>query len=349
MLPVSNQLELRPTRRRVLALGAGYLLFRNPFSGSLPESFGGEIELQKVCRKSRALGSEVTLTVLHNEASLAVAAIKAAFRELEQIESVMSLYRPESQICKLNRDGVLNDPHPHLLNVLHFARKVSAESSGAFDVTVQPLWEMFYQAKQRNRLPDDREISAAQAKVDWRRVHTSRERVLLEGEGSAITLNGIAQGYAADCVKGVFTRAGIRHALIDCGEINAVGRSEDEAPWQVGIQHPREEEAYLSVTELTGRCLATSGDYATHFGSPGDNVFRSNHLFDPETGRSPEQMASVSIAAPTAMEADALSTAIFVAGVERGQKIIEAYPRADALVVLKSGRTLRTKGFPCQL
>ncbi|MGK0185584.1 MAG: thiamine biosynthesis lipoprotein [Verrucomicrobiales bacterium] len=137
--------QLRSTRRRVLALGlgAGYLLFKNP----LIESFAGEMTLQKVRKQARALGSSVTLTVLHQDAALAERAIDAAFCELELIESVMSIYRSTSQVCRLNHDGVLNNPNPHLLSVLNFARNISARAGGAFDITVQPLWEVFHRAK----------------------------------------------------------------------------------------------------------------------------------------------------------------------------------------------------------
>jgi thiamine biosynthesis lipoprotein len=93
---------------------------------------------------------------------------------------------------------------------------------------------------------------------------------------------------------------------------------------------------------LQGRCLATSGDYATAF----SDDFRLNHLFDPRTGRSPESLASVSIAAPTGMAADALSTAVFVLGPRRGLALVDSTPGADALFVLKNGRMLKTEGFP---
>jgi thiamine biosynthesis lipoprotein len=273
-------------------------------------------------------------------------ALEAAFRELEVIENVMSLYRPGSQVCRLNRDGELQDPHGHLVRVLKFAKKISGASNGAFDITVQPLWEAFHAANQRGNLPDDAAVDAAGRKVDWRRVRVSENKVTLDGEGTAITLNGIAQGYAADRVKDVFSHAGIAHALIDCGEISALGRTAQGSPWSVGVQHPREEDAFISIAQISGRCLATSGDYATCFGGEKGDAFRWNHLFDPKTGRSPDRLASVSVAANTAMEADALSTAVFVAGVERGQALIEELPGVDALFVLKNGKTMATKEFP---
>src|SRR6185503_14614456 len=117
-----------------------------------------------------------------------------------------------------------------------------------------------------------------------------------------------------------------------------VGAKPDGSGWQIGIQHPRVADSYLSVAKLAGRCLATSGDYETGFSAD----YRHHHLFDPRTGYSPTDFSSVSIAAATALEADALSTAVFVLGPDVGLKLVQDTPGADALVVLKDGRTQAT-------
>ena len=155
-------------------------------------------------------------------------------------------------------------------------------------------------------------------------------------------MNGIAQGYAADRAAAALNRHGIRHALINTGEVNALGRKSNDTAWTVGIQHPRREDAYISLARLAGRCLATSGDYATTFSSD----FQHHHLFDPRSGRSPTHVSSVSIAAPSALQADALSTAVFVLGPERGLELVQAFRGADALLVKKDGSALATNGFP---
>jgi thiamine biosynthesis lipoprotein len=110
----------------------------------------------------------------------------------------------------------------------------------------------------------------------------------------------------------------------------------------VGIQHPRELDAYLSLTQLAGQCLATSGDYATKLSADG----RHHHLFDPRSGNSPNELASVSIAADTALAADALSTAAFVLGLDKGAALVERSKGASALFVTTSERVLVTPGFP---
>lgn len=294
-------------------------------------------------RTGRALGTDVSMLVLHEpgKESAASAALDAAFLELERVEAVMSLYRPESELARLNRDRVLENPHPSLVSVLRAAREMAEKSGGAFDVTVQPLWELYFAAMNRCRLPGAAEVDAARRKVDWRRVDISPARVRL-GEGMAVTLNGIAQGFAADRAVEALRAHGIRHALANTGEIRALGPKQDGIPWGAGIQHPRAKDALAGIAELNGVCLSTSGDYATPF-TP-DFVY--NHIFDPATGRSPLELASVSATSPSGMTADALSTALFVMGIQRGMELIESLPGSAALFVRKDLTVLATRDFP---
>lgn len=299
-------------------------------------------ELEAAERTGFALGANVSIVALHENRAAADQAVRAAFAELEMVESVMSLYRPESQLCRLNREGVLHGPHPYLVQVLQKARAVSAASRGDFDITVQPLWALYANAKKDGRLPSADEIRRARRQVDWRRVDVRRDRIDLKGRGTAVTLNGIAQGFAADRALGALASRGVRHALVDTGEIGAMGRRRDGESWTVGIRHPRQQDAFVSRAPLDGRCVATSGDYGTTFSPDGVH----NHIFDPRTGRSPRAFQSVTVLAKTGLEADALSTAVFVAGLERGIELVESTAGADALFVLKNGKSLTTSGFP---
>jgi thiamine biosynthesis lipoprotein len=325
-------------------LGAAAWLLQNA-AGSSAQPQSSDVDhaaLQSATRTSWALGSEVSMTALHERQDVARDAVDAAFAELELVEELMSIYRPHSQLCRLNRDGVLDNPHPYFIEVLRHAQTVSQRSDGAFDITVQPLWSLYAEAKKAAALPDPEAVAVARQQVDWRRVEISSRQIRLRGEGTAITLNGIAQGYAADRAIAAIRSWGVVHALVNTGEIGALGDKADGDRWTVGIQHPRHENAYISLAKLADRCLATTGDYATTFS--GD--FRFNHVFDPRSGRSPDELASVSVAAPTAMQADAFSTAVFVLGPERGLELVRTMSGADAYFVLKDGRTLVTENFP---
>ncbi|MHC4176315.1 MAG: FAD:protein FMN transferase [Planctomycetota bacterium] len=293
-------------------------------------------------RDSWALGSQVSIMALHASGEVALRAVDSALAELQTVEAVMSIYRPESQLTELNRRRVLRRPHPHLVEVLRAAGAMSGRTGGAFDVTVQPLWELYAEAKKTGQPPEAAAVRATRAKVDWRRVEISRQGIRLHGDGTAVTLNGIAQGFAADRAMAALRRHGVRHALVNTGEIGTIGGKTEAEAWTAGIQHPRRADAYLALAKLNGRCLATSGDYATSFSEDR----RDNHLFDPRSGRSPEAFSSVSVAAASALRADALSTAVFVLGLERGLELVRSTLGADALFVLKDGRTLATEGFP---
>jgi len=332
------------TRRRLLmmSLGSGAAMAAGAWTSLARFGRGGRhLADGAVTRTSWALGADVTMTVLDLPAARADRALDAAFGELETVETVMSLYRPDSQLCRLNRDRSLDRPHPYLVEVLAAAEATARLSNGAFDVTVQPLWQLFAACMKQGRLPTDSEIATARRSVDWRSVECSSDRVRLHEPVTAVTLNGIAQGFATDRAVAALRSHGVEHALVNAGEIGCVGAKPDGRDWSVGIQHPREWDAFVSLAALRARSLATSGDYETTFA--GD--FSQNHIFDPRTGDSPGELASVTIAAPTGLQADALSTAAMVLGAEQTLALIARLPDVDALLVRKDGRVLRTPGF----
>lgn len=310
---------------------------------SLPWLARGFRSAPQPCTKtSWALGAELSLTVVGLNEFRANRALNAAFAEIELVEQTMSVYRPESQLSRLNRERVLEQPHPHLLTVLAAAERTSRATNGAFDISVQPLWNLYATAKRAGRTPTTDEIAAARSKIDWRKVEVSPDGVRLHDPIEAITLNGVAQGYALDRALAVLKEHGATSALVNTGEISSLGQKTAGDPWTVGIQHPREPEAFIAVADLDGRALATSGDYETTFSAD----FAKNHIFDPRTGESPTELASASIVAPTGLQADALSTAAMVLGRERMLAYLAELVNVDALLVDKAGNVVRTPGFP---
>jgi thiamine biosynthesis lipoprotein len=289
-----------------------------------------------------ALGAEVSITLIHSDAAAAEHALTSAFAELRLVDSIMSLYRPDSQLSRLNAVGSLSDPHPYLTSVLVAAQAMAQRTEGAFDTTVQPLWSIWDAARKRGEDPDPARIADAVRRIGWRQVDVSPARIRFLREGGAITLNGIAQGFAADRALEALRRRGIQHALVNSGEVGTLGGKADGEDWRIGVQHPRQEDAFLCLALLRDRCLSTSGDYATSFRPDR----REHHILDPRTGRSPQVFSSVSVAARTAIEADALSTAVFVLGAEKGLQLVRDTPDADALLVFKDGARLATAGFP---
>jgi thiamine biosynthesis lipoprotein len=299
-------------------------------------------DTQRECvheRTAKAFGTSVRLVVQHACKKTAEFAILAAFDELELIESLMSVYRPDSQLSWLNDHGRIDSAHPYLQRIIRKAGEISVATRGAFDITVQLLWQTYKSSSDNGRLPNAEEVRNSRKTVGFRNVEVLRNRIRV-AHGSRVTLNGIAQGFATDRVKHVLLRNGVDNALIDVGELGGIG-SKDRVPWKAGIQHPRREDAFVAFTLLGDRCLATSGDYETTFTSD----FRHHHIFDPRTGVSPTELSSVSVLAPTATEADALSTALLVMGLREGSTLLSARPGIDALFVRKDGRVSATGGF----
>ncbi len=304
---------------------------------------GGLIEAMVTShRTGQALGSQITMVALHRDLVVGERALDAAFAELARVERVMSIYLPGSEVSRLNSAGVLEDPDPYLVDILGHAAEMSARSGGAFDITVQPLWELYAAAQRVGGLPTATAIDETRERVDWRGVDYSPTEVRLRNPRMGITLNGIAQGFAADRAMEALKRHGIEHALVNAGEVSALGRKDGGIPWVVGVQHPRKADAYFGLVALDGRCMSTSGDYETSFSAD----LGSNHIFDPSTGRSPESLSSVTVVAPDAVTADALSTAIFTMGPERGLELAGTMPKTDVFLVTKDQQTLATRSFP---
>lgn len=317
----------------VASLGLGSAALTGTATATRPD-------LQWRTRPLLALGTTVRLRAAHADAAQAEHALDAAAATLRAVEASMSLFRDDSEIRRLNRDGRLDAPSTHLLTVLHEARLVSERSGGAFDVTVQPLWSAYDRARQAGRLPTDAERIEAQARAGWQQVQIDSDRIRFLRSGMAVTLNGIAQGYAADAVRATLQAHGIAHALIDTGEFSACGRNDRGQPWSVGIEDPHDPSRLLTALPLDGRALATSGDNRSTFSADR----RHHHIIDPATGDSPPALSSVTVVADSAMRADALTKVMFMAGPER----IAALARQWGVGVLwvdKQGRQDSTPGL----
>lgn len=327
----------RSSRRRFIATGLGALAASHWLpQASVPKT------LPLVSRTGSALGTHVTIQVRHDDQFFANEAISKAFAAIEKVESIMSLYRPTSQLTQLNERGELSHASEDLLSLLKLGQIISQKSRGAFDLTVQPLWALYQKHHRAGTHPTEAELNGVRKRVSWKNIHLTGKNIRLAVPKTQLTLNGIAQGYATDRARDELDQAGIEHALIDCGELSPLGRRSSDRPWQVGIQHPRESDSFAALSKLKERSLATSGDYASHFSAD----FRQHHIVDPRTGRSPSELASASVVAQSATLADALSTTLLVMGAQEGFRLIEQFDDVDALLITKTGRQLTSPGFP---
>ncbi|MCF8167634.1 MAG: FAD:protein FMN transferase [Rhodoferax sp.] len=321
-------------RRTLLqcALGAGLGAWLEPVTASAP--------LPWHTRPLLGFGTSLALRVAHADASAAGRALDAGVQEIRQIESQMSLFDPDSALSRLNRDGHLADPAPVLLEVLRLTQAVSERSAGAFDPTVQPLWQLFARSRAAGTLPTPAQVRAVRGRIDWRALEVRKDMIRLRRPGMALTLNGIAQGFAADRVRARWHEMGVVHGLINTGEWSALGQAPDGQDWCLGVAGPRDEAQLLSSIRLLGQSLATSSDNQTWF-SPD---LRHHHILDPRTGFSPPDLASVTVLAPSCALADALTKVIFMAGADKAVQTALAWS-VDVLVVDKGGRVQASPGL----
>ena len=290
-------------------------------------------ELQWRERAMVGLGTTLSLRAGHASAERADAGLDAAVSAIRHVERHMSLFNPESSLCRLNRDGILPRPEPDLVKILIFANKLSERSQGAFDVTVQPIWNAWQRAKSLNRLPTNDELELARSKTSWRNLEISAEKIRFLKPGMSLTLNGIAQGYSSDLAREALRLHGIEHALIDTGEWSSIGQSPGAVPWTYGVENPRLIDALVARIVSDGRAVASSSDAHCSF-SP-DLV--NHHIFNPKTARSPSDIASVTVLATTCTMADALTKVMFMAGTKQALAVAKKW-QVDVIVVDKMGR-----------
>jgi thiamine biosynthesis lipoprotein len=288
-----------------------------------------------------AFGTTVTVAAVHGEPGAAARAVHEALAAIQRVDALMTVYRPESEVSRLNAEGALADPDPHLVRVLEFSQALAEASGGAFDVTVQPLWTLFAGYARAGRLPAPDEVERARGRVGWQDLEVSSRRVALRRPGMAVTLNGVAQGYATDLALEALRARGIRDLLVDAGEHGADGARQPGAPWTVGLQHPRDPEALLGAVAMDGRALAVSGDYATSFSAD----LLHHHVFDPRTGDSPPGLSTVAVAAPSGLVADGLTKPMMVLPWDRALALLARYPGSGALLFDKSARLVAAQGL----
>ena len=242
-----------------------------------------------------ALGAKAAIYLAHPDAD---AIITRAVAEIDRLESIFSLYRPASALAQLNASGSLDAPPFELLECLALCARVHTASQGLFDPTVQPLWQLYARKLTEGALPADSDIAALMPQIGWSRVRYDSAAIRL-APGMGLTLNGIAQGFIADKVAELLSAEGLTDILINTGELRALGQMPGAAGWPVTL-------ASGGQIALTARALATSSPLGTVLDAQG----RVGHILNPVTGHpAAPQWRSVSISAPSAGLADALSTA----------------------------------------
>jgi thiamine biosynthesis lipoprotein len=281
-----------------------------------------------------SLGAVATIRLAHPDRRTGEALLRRAVAEARRLEAIFSLYRDDTALAELNRSGVLVAPPAELVHLLGLCDDIWRVTDGAFDPTVQPLWrcyaDHFVAADADPAGPPPQKLAAAVELVGWSKVSFDRDRITFARRGMGLTLNGIAQGYITDRVVDLLRQEGIASSMVDMGEIRTLGQRPDGRAWQAAVdvvtpQHP--------TLDLVDKAVATTGADGFRFDADG----RCNHLFNPATGHCAGPAINLTVVAPTAAVADALSTGFALMDHEAARRVLARAP--DTQLYVNAGRS----------
>ena len=300
-------------------------------------------------RAEFALGTVCSIT-LYDKARESV--FNDVFTRIREIDNLMSVNIPASDVSRINAAAGIKpvQVHEDVFKVIERAVYYAEISGGAFDPSIGPLVTLWGINSENPRIPSQEEIEDILFLIDFRDIEldANTRSVFLKRRGMSLDPGAIAKGYAADEAAAIIKNAGLKRAIIDLGgNIVILGRNKDARPWRVGIQNPLEKRGvYLGILQLTSEVLeqtvVTSGVYERAFEADGKSY---HHIFSPSDGYPAEnELYSVTIIARNSMNADALSTAAFALGLEKGRELIDSLPDTEAVFILKDKSIVKTNG-----
>lgn len=278
-------------------------------------------------------------------------AAQAAFQEFRRLEILANRYPSSpgrwSQVQEINAQAG-KSPVPvsrDIFTMVSLSKKYHEETGGAFEVTIGPVIDLWGFGQETKRVPPTEELQATLSLVGSDKILLDREKqtVFLTQEKMSLDLGGIAKGYAADRAAQILKEYGIEKALINAGgNILVLGEKASNKPWKIGIQHPRQGEKIMATLELKDQAAVTSGDYQRYFLEGGE---RYHHLLNPKTGLPAGELISVTVIAPNSTEADILSTAFFIMGLEKSLAYLEKHPELGAVFVTPEEEIILSPGL----
>lgn len=296
----------------------------------------------KVSDTRLIMGSFLSITAIHTSRDQAENAIGLAFDEIIRLGTIFSRHDAGTPVAQLNLNGTLTNAPPELVDVINRSLHYHRLTNGAFDITVQPVVDLFKQSFAAGHVPSDPEISTLLRRVGSEHISMTNNSISLGREGMGITLDGIAPGYICDRVSSLLTRLGVTNHLINAsGDIRTSGTTLKGAPWTVAIQDPKHQKAYPEVITMGNGAISTSGNYEIFY----DNEKMFHHIVTPQTGHSPTLTTSVTTAAPTLMDADALATGLMVLAPEDCVRLVGGYPQYQCFIIGRDTKTMHSPGW----
>ncbi len=290
------------------------------------------------------MGTEVRVYLWHDDPAAGNLAVAAVFDEIARIEALMSTYRDDSEISAVNRDAAVHPVvvGPELYELIVRSLDISVLTRGAFDITYDSVGQYYdFRAGQR---PDEATVQADLAKIDYRLVEAaeSDHSIRFAAKGVRINLGGIAKGYAVEKSIDLLRSLGVHNAIVTAGGDSRLLGDRRGQPWVVGIRDPRTEGQVSVRIPLVDEALSTSGDYERYFIEDGT---RYHHIIAPTTGKPANGVQSATIVGPDAVLTDALSTSVFVMGVDSGLRLIATLPDYEGVVIDEEGKLYYSDGL----
>ncbi|OPX43967.1 thiamine biosynthesis lipoprotein ApbE precursor [Ruminiclostridium hungatei] len=274
---------------------------------------------------------------------------KKVVNEINRLENLMSFFKEDSDISKLNEVAGKEKVNlsSEVIHVLSEAYKFSELSNGAFDITLAPVIDYWRHCGRLDRVPCESEIKELMEHVGYKSMHidNATNTAYLEKQGSAVDLGGIGKGFAADICVELYKLMGVESAFINFGgNVKTLGKKPEGDDWAIGIQHPyKQRGVHFGVVLASDKSVVTSGPYERYFEVDSK---RYHHILDNRTGwPSQSDMVSATVICENSMQADALSTAAFVMGLEDGIQLIKKSSAAEAILVTKDNEIYLTKGI----
>ena len=290
------------------------------------------------------MGTEVSVHLWHENAEEGMSVVEEIFAEVARIDGLMSTYIEGSEISEINRsaaDGPVA-AGDELINLILRSLDISVLTHGAFDITYESVGQ-YYDFRERRR-PDEATIQEGLERIDYQLVEVDRlaGTVRFLEPGVRINLGGIAKGYVVERAVNLLRSRGIRHAIVTAGGDSRLLGDRRGQPFMVGIRDPRNEGEVVLTMPLEDEAISTSGDYERYFEEDGT---RYHHIIQPTTGEPAGGVRSATIVGPDAVLTDALSTSVFVLGVDRGLRLIATLPDYEGIVIDAEGRLFYSDGL----
>lgn len=306
------------------------------------EAFLFDKKQYKVTKTRLAMGTFVAMTAIHPSRDEAEEAIGRAFDEIDRLNAMLTRYEDDSAVGQFNSTGTLTEIPEEMRELVGRSLYYNHVTGGAFDITVGPLIDLYKSSFEGGNTPSEKDIADRLQLVGSEKLRYRNNSLSFGRKGMTITLDGIAKGYIVDRASELLRAGGVVNHLINAGgDIRTSGSADRGRAWTVAIQDPGKHKQYPDVVTMKDGAIATSGNYEIYY----DREKMFHHIVSGKTGHSPHLASSVTVIAPSVMDADALATSVFVMEPAGGVRFVNNQPDTECFIIDQHGKPTHSKGW----